>query len=283
MNIKQINESIEEGLSLKLISQAYTEISSNKLKRIREAVERNRYYLDELSNVHQVVKHVANIKHILPQKNNKTVSVLVTSNYHFYGNVNNTLISYFLNAMKQHSTDQVVIGKTGIEHLNGIKYNLHYQPFILQTDYPTLEELNQLVTLTKNYSQILVYHAQLKTVMVQVPIARDITQTSYLKPISPEEENKPAAFIFEPEINKILDFFESQVTNLLLEQTFLESELARTASRLISMDQAQSSADKYITDQKKLLGIAKRSLTNSKILETYSTLASLRKSTYDGK
>lgn len=286
MTTKQINETIEEGMSLKLISQAYTEIASNKLKRIRVAVEKNRYYLEDLSKVHKIVKQVASTRQILPQKNNRTISVLITSNYHFYGNVNNNLIKYFLASMRQHPTDQIIIGKTAIEYLTGIKYNLNYQKLTLKTDYPTAAELNALANVTKVYSQILVYYAEMKTVMVQTPIAKDITQTSYLQNIRPQDLNSKKVaedlknsltVIFEPEIGKMLDFFETQVTNLLLEQTFLESELSRTASRLISMDQAQASADKYIRDQKKQLAQAKKTISNSKLLETYNSLATLKK------
>ena len=111
--------------------------------------------------------------------------------------------------------------------------------------------------------------------------AKDITQTSYLKPLTKEEQKHDQAFIFEPEIGKILDFFETQVTNLLIEQTFLDSELSRTASRLISMDQAQSSADDYLSEQRTILAQAKKNIINAKLLETYNAIVSLRNATYD--
>lgn len=281
MIIKHIKENIEEGVSLKLISQAYTEIASSKLKRIRQAVEKNRYYLEDLSKVFQIVKQVASNKHILSNKNNKTISILITSNYHFYGNINSELIKFFLESMKNAPTDQIIVGKTALEYFNTVGYKQPHQDFILKTDYPSPAELTQLVNITKFYSKIIVYYAQLKTVMVQTPTAKDITQTSYLKPLNEEERKHPQAFIFEPEIGKILDFFETQVTNLLLEQTFLESEVSRTASRLISMDQAQSSADTYISQEKILLGQAKKAISNNKLLETYNALVTLRNANYD--
>lgn len=277
MTIKQLTAIIDQGVSLKLISQAYTEIASSKLKRIRDQVEKDRYFLEDLAKVYQVVKQVAAARRALPAKNNKAISIVITSNYHFYGNVNSNLIKFFIASMNSNPTEQIVIGKTALEYLQGVKYPQKYEAVVLKTDSPTLAELNQLVARVKNYSQINVYFAKLKTVMQQNPTVTDITQNSYLQNTAPNPAQKEEIFIFEPELNKILDFFESQVTNLLLQQTFLESELSRTASRLISMDSAQNNADKYITEQKVLLGAVKRTIANNRLLETATVLASLRK------
>ena len=282
MTIRQLTAIIDQGLALKLISQAYTEIASAKLKKIRTAVEKDRYFLEDLAKVYQVVKQLAAQRQMLPAKNSRAISIVITSNYHFYGNVNSNLIKFFIEHMQQQpAVEQIVIGKTALEHLSGIKYALKYEPVVLKSDYPTLAELNQLVNRVKNYSRILIYYSKLKTVMVQNPFISDITQTSYLKDTPPNPTQKEQLFIFEPELKKILDFFDSQVTNLLLQQTFLESELSRTASRLISMDSAQSNADKYITEQKRLLATVKRSIANSRILETYTALSSLRRDIYE--
>lgn len=273
MTTKQLNTIIEQGEALKLISQAYTEIASAKLKKIRDQVEKNRYYMDDLSRVYQAVKQVAARRNLLPLRNKKTMNILITSNYHFYGNVNTNLTKFFIASMNSYpGMDQIVIGKTGLEYLEGGRYPQRYQALILKTDYPKLDELNFLVSKIKDYSQIVVYYSKLESVLVQKPSFEDITQTSALKGLSATPDKEDSLYIFEPEIEKILDFFESQVTNLLLQQTFLDSELSRTASRLVSMDEAQSNADKYILDQKKVLASVKRSIANSKILETYTAL-----------
>ncbi len=279
MTIRQIQAILEQAESLKTISVAYTEIASAKLKKIRGLVEKNRYFLENLASVYQVVKQVANKKNILPVRNNKTISIVITSNYHFYGNVNTNLIAYFVEAMKARPTDQIIIGKTAFEWLKSSRYNKSYTPILLSRDYPTLEELSKLVSLIKDYSQVLVFYSQLKSVMVQVPTFKDITQTVDINQVEAKDtkEIKHEFFIFEPELVKITDFFENQVTNLLLQGTFLESELSRTASRLISMDQAQSNADKYIYEQKVALGQVKKSVSNSRLLEIASVLSLLKK------
>ncbi len=280
MTIKQLTVAVEQALSLKMISQAYTEIASAKLKKIRDLVERNRNFLDDLTRVHQIVKQVGAQKHVLPIKNNKTVHILITSNYHFYGDVNTNLIKFFIQNTKGEVADHIIIGKTALEWLSGIQYAVPYEAFILHKDFPVLTEVNALVDKIKMYTQIIVYYSKMQSVIVQTPMSTDITQTAYLTTNDIKNTKYPKARkinIFEPELVKILDFFESQVTNLLLQQTFLESELSRTASRLISMDQAQTNADTYIGEQKRLLGQAKKLAFNNNLLQTYTALESQRR------
>ena len=110
----------------------------------------------------------------------------------------------------------------------------------------------------------------------------DITASSiylreHTKSFNTKSNENLVKFIFEPELPKILHFFDTQVISLLIEQAFLESELSRTASRFISMDQAESEADRFINTQRKLKAVALRSLGNINILENYASLQATRK------
>jgi len=73
-------------------------------------------------------------------------------------------------------------------------------------------------------------------------------------------------------VPKILNFFDAQLKQVLIEQTFLETELARTSSKLISMDNAQNNADEFLEKQRIFLSQAKRSLQNTRILETITSM-----------
>ena len=262
MTIKQIDEIIEEGKSLKLIAQVYSEISFTKLKRIRGEVVRNRDFFTEISQIYHLVKDIASKKKIATAKSKKTISLLLTSNYGFYGTVNSKLIPFFMVNTTKSDTDRIVIGKAAIEHFKAIRYFHAYKPLIFKGDLPTAEELTGLASQIKDYNQVLVYYPLFKSVLVQDPVMKDITETqseaSQIK--NPALDLSQYPFIFEPELNKIIEFFDSQIAILLLEQTFLEAELARTASRLISMDQAQTEANKFIKEQEKIRAYAKEFL-----------------------
>ena len=180
-----------------------------------------------------------------------------------------------------------------------MNYTHTYKPITLQKDLPTPQELTSLGATINNYSQVLVYFSKMESVLIQKPQVQDITQSTVLTPEELEaakhqpnlfdllihgniskdlsKNEKEEDFLFEPDVVKMLNFFENQITTLLLEQAFLESELSRTASRLISMDQAQSNADNLIRQRKQLLNLAQKSLANEQVLETSIAIEALRR------
>lgn len=282
MTIKQIDELIEIGESLKLISQAYGELAIFKLKKIRSDVERNRSFVSDIAQVYFIVKKIGFEKGVLGlSTNSKTISLLLTSNYRFYGSINNNLVNRFIVNTAKINTDRIVIGHTGVDSLKSMRYFHSFTPLIFKTDIPKEAELKQLIDLIKNYSHCLVFYAQFKSVLTQIPIIRDVTQTQVLltKAIAEKQEQNTSrlGYILEPELKEMLQFFELQIKTLLIEQTFLESELSRTASRVIAMDQAQRNANDFIADNKKLILKEKRSITNNQILETVAGLLSYNK------
>lgn len=277
MTNSQIKLLIEEAKSLKQITQAFTQIASSKLKKIRTGVERNRDFFADLSNVYGLINIIAKAKKISPPaKNGKTLSLVLTSNERFYGKIGNELIEFFMVQVSKIRCDKIVIGKSGIETLKSVNYALSYKSLILKSDFPGNEEFLMLSKVIADYSKVLVFHPHFQSVMVQKPIIADITKSE--EEISTQTKDSKDlirqinSYILEPEIQKMVDFFDGQIKVLLLEAAFLEAELARTASRLISMDSAQNEAEKYLSAQEILLLNARRSIQNARILETVAAM-----------
>jgi len=278
-NLAQINQTLEDSISLKLVAQAYSEIAALRLQKIRTGIQKNRLFFQEIIQVFRAVKMAAmqrNIKEGIKQK--KALSILITSNHRFYGNIENRLTQYFMENTRGQDTERLIIGKTALDALNTLSVPFSYNSLIFQDDLPNMEETMRLVQNLAGYQQILVYYSRMHTVLDQEPHVVDILQKPpeiYLQ--SPEHTFQ---YIFEPDLDKMLQFFDSQITALVLEQTLLESELARTASRLISMEQAQTNADGLIKKQRTQLLEAKRSTTHFHLLDTLAALRSLKKERY---
>lgn len=274
MTIKEIDALIEEGDSLKQIAQAYSEIANLKLQRIRGELDRNRVFFKEIAGVYGMVKNIASKRALRISKPKKTISLIITSNYRFYGQINSSLIDFFIASTQGLETDRIILGKAAIDYFRAQKVFQNYTEIMLKDDQPSARELLDLINLVKDYNQVLVFHSQLKSLLIQQPQALDIVaQTEGIG----KEETENIRFIFEPQLSKILSFFDSQILVLLLEATFLESEVARTASRFISMDQAENEANKYIKENEMLKGYVKRNLVNNQILESFASLSAVRK------
>lgn len=276
MTFKEIEAALEEGESLKQIAQAYSEIANIKIKKIRSQVERNRVFFEEISKVFALIKKLAIKKKINTAKPKETVSIVLTSNYRFYGSINSDLLEFFIHFTQKYETDRVILGKAAIDYFKAAKVYSNYLPILLKADQPTPQELAGLAKILKDYNKVLVFHSTLKSLLVQKPTVTDIT-ASYASDNTTEKDNPEFKFIFEPELPKILAFFDSSIITLLLEGTFLESELSRTASRFISMDSAENEANKFIAEYLKLKAYAKRNLENNTILENYAGMMTVRR------
>lgn len=287
MTIKEIDQALEEGESLKSIAQAFSDIANLKIKRIRNAVERNRLFFDEIATVYATVKALAIKKKIAIVKPKDKLCILTTSNNRFYGAITQSLVKYFIGSTRQlQDADRIILGKGGIDYFRVFKVLPNYQEVVLKDDMPTSLELAHLASLCTNYNQVLVFHAKFKSLLTQQATLTDISQLSFyinefrVKSIQTGAGENFFNFIFEPELAKMLKFFDSQILTLLLEQTFLESELSRTASRFIYMDQAEGEANKFIKQYQALKAYTKAGLINGAILENYASMMAVRKAVY---
>lgn len=283
--LSDITERLQTGLSLKYIAQSYTEISAKKLKEIRRDVERNRSFFAELSSLYHAIKVVAAEKyHIFAGKNGKTAIVLITSNFRFYGTLNAKLVDFFIKETASRPADIFVVGKAGADLLQSHSFGTSgtFDTFSFKKDLPSNEELKLFVAKLAPYKQVLVFYPQFQSILVQNPVVKDITESQQIKAPSPAKEHQNLLdtilgkhpnwtddYIFEPSIEKILEFFDTQMITLLVEEAFLESELAKTAARLVTMDQAQIKAEDFIGVENKAFARTVVSIKNAHLLETY--------------
>lgn len=276
LTLRQASQALEESESLKIIAQAYTELASLKLQKIRFGIEKNRAFFQEIKGVLRAVKVAAEKRGIAEATKKKgVVSLVLTSNHHFYGNLENQLLEYFIDNSTKFPTDRIVIGSTATEFLKQTGYSQPYKSLVFQDDLPFAQDMHGLVIELSQYEQILVYYSRMRSVLIQEPHVVDLLQQPPEQYLNAPERSLD--YIFEPEIESILNFFNNQITTLLLEQTFLESELARTAARIVSMDQAQGNADSYIKNQRRQLSQAKRTTDNNQLLDAISRMLNWRK------
>lgn len=274
MTLREINDLIDEGDSLKLIAQSYSEIANQKIKKIRSLVERNRRFFEEISFVYGIVRTSAEKKKLTLLKPKKRIALIITSNSGFYGEINIDLIDFFNRTMTKSDADIILVGKAAIDYF---QHNPKYQragEVILRDDQPDAIELNNLVKIIKDYRQVLVFYSKMKTVLVQNPSVIDLSRSSLTETSNQQLDFK---LLFEPDLAKMLEFFDNQVLTLLMEATFLESDLARTASRFISMDSAETEANKLIKSYLRQKAYFNRNMQNNQILESLAAIAALRK------
>src|SRR3989344_4295153 len=179
MTIREIDQLIEEVNSLKVLTQAFGEIASIKLTRIRSQIERNRLFFAEIAQIFKIVKNYGAKKGFTLNKPKQTLSLLLTSNERFYGGIDAEVIRYFIEITTKYQTDRVVLGVTGKEYLKSMNYFHQITTLNFKADLPNDTELIQIAQLIKNYKQVIVFYPQITTILIQKHKAMYISQSSF--------------------------------------------------------------------------------------------------------
>src|SRR3989344_1060335 len=255
-NKLKIESEIDLVTTLKMLAQAYEEISVLKMQRVRSSVLLTRDFLDRLSLVfsdvkssyaHMRSKHAKKNKNISSfstgNKNGKTVSIFISANAKFYGDIVQKVFYLFINNIKIDQSDIVIMGRSGKEFYDHSGLKKPYQYYDLPEGVLSLEDIKPIVNLIINYEHVNVYYGRFANVINQIPTRSDVTGAVSMD-AQLSEKKQTVQFFFEPSLDQVMSFFENQVFISLFEQTVHESELSRVASRIRAMEEALGNIEK---------------------------------------
>ena len=105
------------------------------------------------------------------------------------------------------------------------------------------EALQKILIHLVPYEQIDVYYGQFITVFRQKPESFPLSS----KVVTDEKALKDRiSYIFEPSLESVLQHFEKEIFATLFEQKIRENQLAKYASRVVAMEQANTRIDNEI-------------------------------------
>lgn len=259
-NRNELGAQFELISTLKLLAHAYEEVSVIRMQKVRESVLTNRSFMEKLAEIFHDVKasyrkeimalmHVKNkgrktFKFSANEKNGRTVYVFISSNARLYGDIIKKVFSLFIeNVKKDPNADIAIVGKLGKDLFDAqetVKRKFTY--FEMPDNNVIIGDLKDLVTFLIPYDQVNVFYGQFNNLVNQDAAASSVTGD---QPLSAEvEEDEKYTYVFEPSLEKVLKFFETQVFASLLKQTIHEGELARLASRVKAMESALGNIEK---------------------------------------
>jgi ATP synthase F1 gamma subunit len=269
---QQFNADLDLMGTLKTITQAYEELSVMRMQRIRNSVLKTRDFLEHLSRVFFDVKtsYKKQIEQLLAKqhkekinpetlhfKKNKTASIYISANAKMYGDIINKTFRYFLEHVRNNDTDIVIVGKIGKELYENTDVKKPYTYFDLPDVGFTLEQLKPLINKMLDYENVNVFYGKFENMMQQNATFSNVSGEQPFEATQAINNREPVRyFIFEPSLEKILNFFEKQIFTSLFKQTVHESQLARFASRIKAMEEAtvniENNIKKLYIQQRKL-------------------------------
>jgi F0F1-type ATP synthase gamma subunit len=162
----------------------------------------------------------------------------------------------------------MVIGNTGIDYMEDRKIDKNYATMHFSSDDPGSVDIMNFLEKVETYSKVDIFYPRFVNVFQQEPGVRDIAYAP--EPLEEGENEEGSRYISEPELSKMLDFFDTQVKSILFQRTILETKLSRAAARVVKMDKAEDRAEDLMQNKSKELQKQIAQLQGRRLLETFS-------------
>lgn len=247
---------------LEALTKAYARISSSRIKKTRDGVLTNRDFLDMLDKIFNQVRvsykrKVMNLakkskegKITFIPHNGRTVAVYLSANTGLYGDLPKKVFLDFAKEVKEKNLEATIIGKVGLSLYLEEFPKRPYTYFDLPDYGIDKKNMAKIVEHLVPYEAIHVFYGKFRSIVMQEPALIDISAETSLNAKSDDEGVEKIRYLFEPTMEEILMFFEEQMFTSLFEQAVRESQLAKFASRMLSMDKAGENIRKNIKKEK---------------------------------
>jgi len=290
---KLIEEDLASLNSIKDLAESYEEIAVIRMQKIKDSVIRTRGFLIAISDIYVDLKSSYNLevkdlikrmkrneKTLLQglQKNGKTLVVYLSSNGKLYGSVTQKTYRLFINDLKKpefSKCDIIIIGSAGKEMFEESSSKKPYKYFEIPDTKVQLSHIKLLMNEFLNYEKVYIYYGKFGNVVNQDPVTSSITGEEIFETEVPSITKREDKFIFEPSLEKIYHFFETQIMANLFSQTLLENQLARHASRVNSMEAALINIEEETKKLRKMQVRLRHLVQEKKQLETISGVLTL--------
>lgn len=255
---KKIQKEITQVSSILSLAESYAQIAASRMKKIRESVLGQRQFLKAIESIFRdtLLAYSSKLSEMVwagklkeggkvtfLAHNGKSVAVLISANTGFYGEVVKNTFEKFLKDIKDKDFEITIIGRLGRNLFLSREPNRPYTYFELPDYGIDRAKLSEAIKHLVQYEEIHVYYGQYISVVTQTPTTFKISAGT---PVSGKVLQPKDKYIFEPNIEKILMFFETQIFASLFDQAIRESQLAKLASRILAMDKAAENIRKRL-------------------------------------
>lgn len=251
--LKQSTNRIKFTHDVSGIVTALQELSVLEMQKIRGTVLTNRTYtatlldifIDVRTNYEQlVIKKLKN-----PPPRPKTALIMLSQNARFSDtNISQVFANFLSEAEKYPKADLILVGQVAAQLANQTDLKRDHQlTMVTVPDHiKSIDDFTELFTLLEAYQQVFVFHGSFKNLVVQEAFSEELSGRAALLQVEDQAERQKRSFIYEPKIEKIIDYFEHEVQKGLLLQASSESRLAHLGSRIQNLELSRTSIDEEL-------------------------------------
>ena len=244
--LKSRREGIEK---INKIARAMEVIAATRLRRCEEQVLKFRPYLlaqqSVMNNLASRLKKINSLWTEPPAANNQGLVILISSDRGFCGGFNNQLFQLIKNLENRESFSFIAVGRKGASFLKKQHFNL-----IDQSPLPNDIQMPDFVQgLTEKIISSYREERQ-KIYLIFNKFRRNLLGQGFLRqllPLEVPEEKEPVYdYLFEPDVEVVLDEILPVYVTLEIKAVILESKAAEEMARMVAMTQATRSAEDLV-------------------------------------
>jgi F-type H+-transporting ATPase subunit gamma len=297
IDFKSVGKDIEAVNSIKEFIVTNEQIAANNMQKIRDAVVGRRDFLAEITQFYNEVKKSykseieaiktktkktdVDLKEIdLASRNkNLTACILLSTNASLYGDIVRRSYELFAKSADQEKADIVIVGKMGKKFYEQDYPDRKFTYFQIPDRNIDAEALKPIILHIIRYGKVIVFHSKFESLIRQTPVAFVLSEAGSSE-ISNAVEIK---YIFEPSLEKIVEYFEKEIFTSIFEQTIQESNLSKFASRMVTLDAASENIKKKLVQLNlKMRVIQHQKMNKDQINSITRVTMTRRRSSYGG-
>ncbi len=282
---RDIKRRIKGISSTKQITKAMELVSSAKLRKSRERLEKTRpYYNVILDNINNVLNSTGNIKHPLLVKREikNSLFIVITSDRGLAGGYNSSIVKLAESKIKEapYESKIITVGSKAYDYFTRRNYDVIDKYFGIseEPEFSDAKEIGKTALDLYKSGEVdevnIVYSTFVSTISQEPKLLRLLPS----EPKASEEEDKKAMVLteFEPSTEAVLDYLIPKYVESVIFGSLIESSASEQAARRVAMESATDNAEELIDELEISYNRARQAAITMEISEIVSGAEALK-------
>ncbi|MCR2044704.1 ATP synthase F1 subunit gamma [Anaerosalibacter massiliensis] len=280
---RDIKRRIRGISNTKQITKAMELVSSAKLRRAREKLEKTRPYFNTvLESIQEVLSSTGNIRHpfLEHREVKRSLYIVITADGGLAGGYNSNIIRLVENKIKdkKDKVDLIVIGSKGKDYFNNRGYNVIGE-FINITEEPKFSDAVKIGKLAmehyenKGVDEVVLAYTEFITTLSQDTKAIKLLPN---KDVNEDKKEKTSVIDYEPSAEEVLDYLIPKYIESTVYGALIESSCSEQGSRMTAMKSATENAEEMIDELTLSYNRARQAAITSEISEIVAGAEALK-------
>jgi F-type H+-transporting ATPase subunit gamma len=285
-NLRDIRNRIESIKNTQQITRAMKMVAAAKLRKAQDRIIETRPYASKMKEVvGRLVENSSEDNVLLrtPESKDNVLIIVIGSDRGLCGAFNNNLFKVIEDTINEEYSEYhqngnlslMCIGRQAIKYFGKRDYNViaEYPGFWDDIVFNKATEIMKSVVndfKSGTFDEVKVAYNEFKSVIAQNRIVEAVLPIDPTKLVDKDEEISSTEYIFEPDVENILQKLLPLHLNLQLWRAILESNAAEQGARMTAMDNATENAQEMKEDLQLEYNRARQSAITTEISEIIS-------------